>query len=516
MKRNTEKKYASFVFVFLMTAVLLLGTFSAAFAAETVDMPIADLNGKTIGVQTGCLYETHITDECPDAEIQYFTMPQDMILALNSQKIDAYLVEEVGYYATAAVHPELAPLEESAGLCEAAVIIGNNDKQDRLLAEINEFISRHGSDGDGMLDEMYDYWVKNFDAETSRVEQGGFTGENGELVIACEGGYEPFSYVNEEGDCGYDVDFVYRFCREYGYTPNIQRVSFESIAPGAESGKFDLGLNIILSDERESNVCLSDVYYSCEIFMVVLGETQESSGFFATMKENFENTFIVEGRWKLFASGAGLTLLITLSSIILGTAIGFGVFMLCRKGNKIINSITDGMLWLIHGMPTVLLLMILYYIIFGWTRLNGTVVSIVGFTLIFACAMYEMLSVGFGAIGHGQYEAATALGYNDNQSFFKILLPQAAKHFMPLYKNEVVTLIKETSVAGYIAVQELTKISDLVRARTYQAFFALIFTTIIYFLISGILTRLVGMVEKRIDPKKRSQEKILEGITVEK
>ena len=143
-------------FVLLMTAVLLLGTFSAAFAAETVDMPIADLNGKTIGVQTGCLYETHITDECPDAEIQYFTMPQDMILALNSQKIDAYLVEEVGYYATAAVHPELAPLEESAGLCEAAVIIGNNDKQDRLLAEINEFISRHSSEGDGMLDEMYD------------------------------------------------------------------------------------------------------------------------------------------------------------------------------------------------------------------------------------------------------------------------------------------------------------------------------------------------------------------------
>ena len=180
-------------------------------------------------------------------------MPQDMILALNSQKIDAYLIEEVGYYATAAVHPELATLEESAGLCEAAVIIGNNDKQERLLKEINEFIANHGPEGDGMLDEMYDYWVRDFDAETSKTEQGGFTGENGELIIACEGGYEPFSYVNDEGDCGYDIDFMYRFCREYGYTPNIQRVTFESIAPGAESGKFDIGLNIILSDERDAN-----------------------------------------------------------------------------------------------------------------------------------------------------------------------------------------------------------------------------------------------------------------------
>jgi polar amino acid transport system substrate-binding protein len=207
--------------------------------------------------------------------------------------------------------------------------------------------------------------------------------------------------------------------------------------------------------------------------------------------------------------------MITVLSILTGTLLGFAVYMLCRNGNRAANAVSRFFMWLIQGMPLVVLLMILYYIVFGWSRLNGTVVSIVGFTLIFACAMYEMLSVGFGAIGNGQYEAATALGYNESQSFFKILLPQAARHFMPLYKNEVVTLIKETSVAGYIAVQELTKISDLVRARTYQAFFALIFTAIIYFVISAILTRIVGAVEKKIDPKKRSQEKILEGITVE-
>lgn len=504
------KKYASIVLMLLMTFVMIFGTVPVAYASEY--KTIEELNGKKIGVQTGCLYETHIADECPDAEIQYFTMPQDMILALNSNKIDAYLIEEVGYYATAAVHPELATLEESAGLCEAAVIIGNNDKQERLLREINEFIAKHNSEGDGMLDKMFKYWVEDFDAEKSRTEQGGFTGENGELIIACEGGYEPFSYVNDEGDCGYDVDFMYRFCREYGYTPNIQRVAFESIAPGAESGKYDIGLNIILSDERDANACLSDVYYTCDIFMVVPNDVDEGAGFIAKMKDNFNNTFIKESRWKLFASGAGITLMITLSSIILGTAIGFAVFMICRKGNKIANGITNGALWLIQGMPTVLLLMILYYIIFGSTRLSGTVVAIVGFTLIFACSMYEMLSVGFGAIGNGQYEAATALGYNDRQSFFKILLPQAAKHFLPIYKSEVVTLIKETSVAGYIAIQDLTKISDLVRARTYQAFFALIFTAIIYFVISGALTRIVGMIEKKVDPKSRPKDKILEGI----
>ena len=146
-KIRQSKKHVSLLLTLLAAGLLFAGAFSTACAAEY--QKISDLNGKKIGVQTGCLYETHIADECPDAEIQYFTMPQDMILALNSKKIDAYLIEEVGYYATAAAHPELAVLPESAGLCEAAVIIGNNEKQEKLLAQMNEFIAKHGSNGDG-------------------------------------------------------------------------------------------------------------------------------------------------------------------------------------------------------------------------------------------------------------------------------------------------------------------------------------------------------------------------------
>ena len=219
-----------------------------------------------------------------------------------------------------------------------------------------------------------------------------------------------------------------------------------------------------------------------------------------------------EGRWKLFVQGAGITILITVISILAGTLLGFLVYMLCRKGNKVANSITNFFLWLIHGMPTVLLLMILYYIVFGSSSLSGTWVSIVGFSLMFACAMIDMLRVGGSAIGRGQFEASRALGYSDSQSFFRIILPQAAQHFLPIYRNEVVTLIKETSVVGYIAVLDLTKISDLVRSRTYEAFFPLIVTAIMYFVISAILTRIVTAVENSINPKRRKKEKILKGI----
>ena len=248
---------------------------------------------------------------------------------------------------------------------------------------------------------------------------------------------------------------------------------------------------------------------------IIMGESENEPTFFAKLADSFYKTFIRESRWELFVQGAGLTILITLSSIIAGTILGFLVYILCRKGGKIANSITNFFLWLIHGMPTVLLLMILYYIVFGSSRLSGTWVSVVGFSLMFACSMIDMLRVGCNAIGKGQTEASRALGYSEGQSFFRIILPQAAQHFLPIYRNEVVTLIKETSVVGYIAVLDLTKISDLVRSRTYEAFFPLIVTAIMYFVISAVLTKLVSLVEHAIDPKRRKKDKILRGIKEE-
>ena len=126
--------------------------------------------------------------------------------------------------------------------------------------------------------------------------------------------------------------------------------------------------------------------------------------------------------------------------------------------------------------------------------------------------MFDMLKVGNNAVHRGQAEAAKALGYSDTQSFFRILLPQAAQHFLPIYKNDVIALIKETSVVGYIAVMDLTKVGDLVRSRTYQAFFSLIAVAIVYFILEWVLVSLVTRVQIKIDPKRRSREKILEGI----
>ena len=112
----------------------------------------------------------------------------------------------------------------------------------------------------------------------------------------------------------------------------------------------------------------------------------------------------------------------------------------------------------------------------------------------------------------GQYEAAYALGYSSRRTFFRIILPQALPHVLPAYKGEIVGLIKATAIVGYVAVQDLTKMGDIVRSRTYEAFFPLIAVTIIYFLLEELFRFIVSRISIRTDPKNRKSEDILKGV----
>ena len=132
--------------------------------------------------------------------------------------------------------------------------------------------------------------------------------------------------------------------------------------------------------------------------------------------------------------------------------------------------------------------------------------------MAFGAAVCSMIKAGVGAVDGGQTEAAYALGYTDRRAFFRIVLPQALPHFLPSYKGEITALIKATAVVGYVAVQDLTKIGDIVRSRTYEAFFPLIAVAIIYFVLAAILTLAVNKIAIRIDPRRRPKSVILKGV----
>jgi len=155
-------------------------------------------------------------------------------------------------------------------------------------------------------------------------------------------------------------------------------------------------------------------------------------------------------------------------------------------------------------------LMILFYIVFP--NASGILIAILGFALTFGSFVYKNLSLSVESIDRGQTEAAYALGYTRKRAFFRIILPQAMKLFLPAYSGEVVGLIKATSIVGYIAVNDLTKMGDIIRSNTYEAFFPLIAVAVIYFMITWGAAAFLNILQKKLDFRQRKDDNILKGV----
>jgi polar amino acid transport system substrate-binding protein len=273
-------------------------------------------------------------------------------------------------------------------------------------------------------------------------------------------------------------------------------------------------MNIVMSEERSESITIVGPYTTVDILVAVMGEEETQGNILSSLADKFEKTFIKEDRWLLFVQGAGTTLMITILSALFGTVLGFILYLLCKK-SRIVDKINGCINWFIGGIPTILLLMVLYYVVFvGDASIGDIWVAIIGFTILFGYSMFDILSTSVSAVSRGQEEGARALGYSSNQTFFFVILPQALRIAFPQIKNELVSLIKETSIVGYISIADLTRMSDIVRGRTYEAFFPLITTTIIYFLLIGLILFVVKRVEIRMTLRPFRIKKIKRGINV--
>ena len=486
-----------------------------------------DYNGKRLGVLVGPLMEDTAKKFFPDSEYMLFDSYPNCIAALLAGKIDAFLGDEPGLRTIHAEQPEISYIPERFTENNYSFAFRKNDPESAALCEeLNDFLAR--SHADGTMQELNDIWFGT-DEDRKTVDMSSLTGENGTIRVVTTSMDMPFSYIKDGKNVGYDIDLVVRFCRDRGYALTLGDVDFAARIPAVESGKYDFSTDMNVTPEREEQVLFSDPTSSGGIVLAVrskdldAAETAEQSAgasagdmedlsFLGGIRASFNKTFIREDRWKLFAQGILTTLLITALSILSGTLLGFGVFMLCRNGRPAANLITRFCMWLVQGMPMVVLLMILYYLIFGSVAISGTLVAVIGFALTFGASVFGLLKMGVGAVDIGQYEAACALGYSSRQTFFRIILPQALPHVLPSYRGEIVSLIKATAIVGYIAVQDLTKMGDIVRSRTYEAFFPLIAITVIYFLLEGLIGFLVGRIGVSFNPRRRKPADILKGV----
>lgn len=224
---------------------------------------------------------------------------------------------------------------------------------------------------------------------------------------------------------------------------------------------------------------------------------------FDKIADSFYRNFIYEDQWKYITEGLGVTLEVTFFAVILGILLGFLIAIIRATHDKtgrhrFLNGICNVYLTVIRGTPVVIQLLITYFVIFGSVNIDKVLVAVIAFGINSGAYVAEIIRSGIMSVDQGQFEAGRSIGFNYGQTMIHIILPQALKNVLPALANEFIVLLKETSVAGYIALQDLTKGGDIIRSRTYDAFMPLIAVALIYLVMVMIFNALVKRLERRL------------------
>ena len=224
---------------------------------------------------------------------------------------------------------------------------------------------------------------------------------------------------------------------------------------------------------------------------------------FEELKAQFVLNFITDDRWMSLLRGLFVTLKITFFAVILGFVLGFSVAIVRNvyentKKLKILNFICNVYLTVIRGTPVVVQLLILYFVIFSSIRIDKSIAAILAFGINSGAYQAEIFRSGINSIPKGQMEAGRSLGFSYAQTMVNIIMPQAIKNVLPTLGNEFIVLMKETSVAGYIALEDLTKAGDVIRSRTYSAMMPFLAVALLYLIMVMFFTYLLKLFERRL------------------
>ena len=224
---------------------------------------------------------------------------------------------------------------------------------------------------------------------------------------------------------------------------------------------------------------------------------------FEELKAQFVLNFITDDRWMSLLKGLFVTLKITFFAVILGFVLGFSVAIVRNvyentKKLKILNFICNVYLTVIRGTPVVVQLLIIYFVIFSSIRIDKSIAAILAFGINSGAYQAEIFRSGINSIPKGQMEAGRSLGFSYAQTMVNIVMPQAIKNVLPTLGNEFIVLMKETSVAGYIALEDLTKAGDVIRSRTYSAMMPFLAVALLYLIMVMFFTYLLKLFERRL------------------
>lgn len=459
-----------------------------------------DIRHARIGVVLGTTQDAFVTNEMQEVEIIRVETETDLFLALQQRKCDVVMLDYTIFSYAKRQHPEL--VEIPSNFPSDYYGVGFNKKDTELYAQFNAFLKEIRSNG--LYQEIYERWIMN--ATESKMPQIKTYTEGKPLRVAVNATLYPFAFMKDQELTGFDIELIRRFAQKLQRPIEFQSISFGSLIASLQSGKSDLISSAMsITEERQKMVLFSDPYFETRIVAVTIpngsSKSIENKGFWQSLKHSFTSNILAEKRYLLILKGLKTTVVISIFSILLGTLLG-GLICFMRMSNNLwIRSIASAYISLMRGMPVLVLLMLMFYVFLAKLPLNGVQVAIITFALNFSAYVSEMFRSAIQGVDRGQTEAGIALGFSPPQTFYHIVMPQAVKSVLPVYKGEMISLIKMTSVVGYIAVEDLTKVSDLIRSRTFDAFFPLVMVAILYFIIAWIFGKGLDLLNSKHQSK---------------
>jgi polar amino acid transport system substrate-binding protein len=504
-----------------LTVVDGTGKTAASSAGTDIDslQVIADslLNGKTVAVMTGSLGEMMLTDECPQVVVRCFDDIMDGFAALRAGKVNYVMTAYTTAYVVNRSERSYRILPHHLTNEGAGVAISKSNDTG-LLRGIDSVLAVFRKDG--TLDAIIGNWIRhdgsdyvipefgNNDRQQDRstsVHEGRPANSQQDrpvLRVGTAANREPMCFIQNNKIAGLDWELMMRTGEALGMEVEFVDMKYAALIAALQSGKIDaIASNMTATAERKKQVDFSEVYFVNPQVLIVWdpGELSENEGnatlgHWDQLKDGLQRNLIHEKRYRLILDGLWITFVIAILSVILGTLVGAGICALRMSSHPISRNFAKGYISLFRAIPHVVILMLMFYVVFATLRISGIFVSVITFAMIFAAYSSELFRTSLESIPTGQRHAGLALGLNKFQTFWYILLPQAVRIAFPVYKGEVISLIKMTAIVGYIAVQDLTKAGDIIRSRTFDAFFPLVMVALIYMVIIWVITRLLNLI----------------------
>ncbi len=502
-----------FLSILILTAAVLICcgcsvSKDQSSSAESASISsVDDLSGKRIGVQLGTTGDLYCTDYEKDGSgtvVERYNKGADAIQALRQGKIDCVVIDEQPAIKFVEQNDGIRILDEEFTNEDYAFVLSKDNTT--LLDQINQALDELKADG--TIDNIEKNWV-GAESELGKYpyEKKDIDRSNGTITIGTNAEFPPYESYSDGQIVGIDIDIMQAVCDKLGMDLQIEDMAFDSIITAVTSGKVDVGASgFTITEERKKNVNFTDSYTTSKQVIIVKDTSVQNSRL--SFVDKLKQSFIDNDNYQYLLKGLGNTLLITFFAVIIGILIGFLIAIVRTSHDRngslpLLNGICRLYLTIIRGTPVMVQLLIIYYVILANINTSKILVAVVAFGLNSAAYVAEIVRSGIMAVDIGQFEAGRSLGLNYNQTMRSIILPQAVKNILPALCNEFISLLKETSISGYIGLMDLTKGGDIIRSTTFQAMIPLISVAIIYLVMVVGLSKIVGILERKLRNNER-------------